>query len=483
MARVINYRPYGTGYQAMVCRDDEVILHGGVNTGKTLNNFMRAHLYAMKYPGSRILFVRKALADLVRTAVATYEDVILPCPVEDPSCPVRLRTNKEGATWYQYKENGSRIFLGGMNNRGSVLSGEYDLVVTVQTEEFEEEDWEYFLTRIGRGAGKNGPYAMVLGDANPHVLGRMHWIMQRKTVKLFKLVRQDNPALYDQKTKKPNEDGKIIESRLDRLTGTTAKRLRDGLWVGSDRLVYPEFIEDMHLIDLQDFDSLDIKIEKWYLGMDWGYDDPASLSLYGLTYGVEAFPQPRLIQIRQTYRVQELTDFWKKRALAYQRWVRRYFNGHITKMICDKSRPEFIEEFRMAGLPAVKTDGGPGSVRENINAVKSRLDKFSLFFVRSNLDTRDEILESQHKPLGTVDEMSRYENPKITRLMRKMPDPIGENHGLDELGYVCRDLHIPQNIGAQIDTFTGDDVLGTRLSLDKPVPEPRWRRQMGLIQE
>lgn len=480
MARLINYRPYGNAYKAMSCIDDEVILHGGVNTGKTLCNFMRAHLYAMKYPGSRILFVRKALADLVRTAVATFEDVILPCPVEDPRSPVRLRRDKEGATWYEYKETRSKIFLGGMNNRGSVLSGEYDLVVTIQTEEFEEEDWEYFLTRIGRGAGKNGPYAMVVGDANPHILGMMHWIMRRKTVQLFKLVREDNPALYDQKTKKANEDGKILESRLNRLTGTTAKRLRDGLWVGSDRLVYPEFIEDMHLIDSQDFEKLDIKIEKWYLGMDWGYDDPASLSLYGLTYGVEAFPQPRLLQIRQTYRVGELTGFWKKRALAYQRWVRRYFDGHITKMICDKSRPEFIEEFRMAGLPAVKTDGAQGSVRENINAVKSRLDKFTLFFVRSNLDDRDEILESQHNPLSTVDEITRYENPKITRLMRKMPDPLGENHGLDELGYVCRELHISQNTGAQIDTFSRDEVLDTQLRIGQAAPEPRWRRHMGL---
>ena len=82
-------------------------------------------------------------------------------------CPVKLKKDKDGATWYEYKENRSKIFLGGMNNRGSVLSGEYDLVVTVQTEEFEEEDWEYFLTRIGRGAGNNGPYAMVLGDAKP----------------------------------------------------------------------------------------------------------------------------------------------------------------------------------------------------------------------------------------------------------------------------------------------------------------------------
>ena len=104
MARVENYMLYGNARKAWRCRDDEVMLHGGVNTGKTLCNFMRGHLYAQKYLRSRILFVRKTLADLMRTAIATYEDVILPVSLDDPTCPVKLKTNKEGATWYEYKE-------------------------------------------------------------------------------------------------------------------------------------------------------------------------------------------------------------------------------------------------------------------------------------------------------------------------------------------------------------------------------------------
>ena len=137
--------------------------------------------------------------------------------------------------------------------------------------------------------------------------------------------------------------------------------------------------------DLQDFEDLEIKFEKFYLGQDWGYSiDPGSLSLYGLTYGTENYPKARLIAFRQTYRLGELTSFWRWRARAYQRWVRRYFDGHIHKMICDKSRPEFIEEMRLEGLPAIKTDGGVGSVRENINAVKTRLEDETLFFVRDN---------------------------------------------------------------------------------------------------
>ena len=368
-----------------------------------------------------------------------------------------------------------------MNRRSSVLSGEYDIVVTVQTEEFDEEDWETFLTRIGRGAGNNAPYSQLRGDANPHVLGMMHWIMRRESLKRFQLLREHNPALRNQETNELTELGVRTEDNLDRMTGTTRLRYRDGKWVGSDRLVYPEFAEEIHLIDLQDFDAADItSIEKWYLGMDWGYSiDPASLSLYGLTYGTDIYPKPRLIQFRQTYRLGELISFWKHRALAYQRWVQRYHGGYIQKIICEKSSPEFIEEMRLAGLPAVKTDGGAGSMRENINAVKTRLEQQTLLFVRGNLDDRDEILESEYKPLCTVDEITRYENPKVKEMMRKLPDPIGANHGLDELGYVCRDLHIQNdNTDARIDTFSAEEVLNTRLSLEKPLPKPdgndRW---------
>ena len=193
------------------------------------------------------------------------------------------------------------------------------------------------------------------------------------------------------------------ERRLDLLTGTTRKRLRDGEWVGSDRLVYPEFHEDIHIIDLQDFEDLEIMFEKFYFGEDWGYDDPGSLSLYGLTFGTPNYLKPRLIQLRQTYRVGELITFWKNRAVAYQRWIRRYLSGYIQKMICDKNRPEFIEEMRLEGLPSIKTDGAAGSIRENINAVKTRLEDETLFFVRDNLDDRDEILESQYAPLSTVE--------------------------------------------------------------------------------
>lgn len=49
----------------------------------------------------------------------------------------------------------------------------------------------------------------------------------------------------------------------------------------------------------------------------------------------------------------------------------------------------------LTGLPATKTDGTAGAVRENINVVKTRLSTQTLFCVRENLDERDERLEAE----------------------------------------------------------------------------------------
>ena len=46
MARLVNYMVYGNALAAFACKEDEVMLHGGVNTGKTLCNFKRADLFA-----------------------------------------------------------------------------------------------------------------------------------------------------------------------------------------------------------------------------------------------------------------------------------------------------------------------------------------------------------------------------------------------------------------------------------------------------
>jgi len=503
MARISDYKLYGNGRKAWRCRDLELMLVGGANTGKTLCNMMFAHVFAQKYPGSRILFVRKSLADLVRNAVATYEKVILPCPLDDPSCPVILKTTKEGSSYYLYKETGSEIHRGGIKDSGSILSGEYDLIIVIQAEQIDEDDWEVFLTRLGRGAGANAPYAQIRGDANPHILGMMHWIMRRKGMTLYKFFREDNPALYNQETGEITKLGIQTEDFLDRLTGTRRKHLREGEWTGSDRMVFPEYNDDIHVIDLEFLQRLDVKFEKWYLGMDWGYSiDPGSLTLYGLTepstpdffdekalsqeFSIQPedldeilgslFELPCLVAMRQTYRLGELTPFWRRRAIAYDRWVRRYFGGYVHKMICDKSRPDNIEEMRLGELPAVKTDGAQGSIRENINAIQTRLERNTLFFLRNNLDGRDEILESQYKPLCTADEMPHYENPKPKKLARKLPDPVGANHGIDELGYICRDLHnFLDNTAVEVDVFSGQQVLDTRLSIEKPPPPARWR--------
>ena len=452
------YEPYGTIRKAYETICDELVVSGGVNTGKTYGNLQRAHEIAATFSFVRILLVRKTLASLMSTGVVTYEKQVLPYPPEDPRCPVKKIQKREG-TYYLYP-NGSELWLGGINKKGSVLSSEYDIIIIVQCEDLTEEEWCYFLTRKGRGAGANMPYSMVIGCANPHPLGEKHWIPRRAkpqfgrapSLRLFHSTRQDNPDLCDQFTGKWTRRGEEIEAMLQTFPEDVRLRMGEGIWEGGDNLVYSDFSEARHLVDWEDIKKDGVEFEKFYMGCDWGFTDPGSLSLYALSTEVPAV----LYQVRTTYRTRELIGFWTNRAVAYDRWCRRYYGVGVERVICDPRRPDYIEEFQVAGLPAVPSKhAGPNSILPRIVRVKTRLKHGTFKIIRDNIDGNtgsgepgaDPNLLSTYRPTCLADEMSRfYQNLPGDKLREGALDanPLpGHDHSCDESGYVISSLHIP----------------------------------------
>lgn len=435
------FMPRGNALKAYSCRDEEIIFGGEVNSGKTYVNEQKAHQYCIKYKNARILFVMKTLTQLMRTGVQTYEEEILPFPIRHPKCPVAKKDDKYLGTFYEYKHNGSKIFLGGLKDKSSTLGTEYDAIVVVQAEQIHEDDWQALYTRIGRGVGKNGPYHFLIGCANPHPLGERHWIRKRKSITYFSASRKDHPGLWNEETQTFTEEGQIIEDRYQKLTGAFGLRYREGRWVRNSNLVYNNYHPDIHLIPKEDFLAADHNWEHFYMGCDWGYKDPGSLSLYGLTF------EDQLFQIRTTYRTLEhVHSYWLPRALAYQRWIKMYANKKIQRVFCDPSQPTYIDQFRSAGLPAVKAKVKPKIY--NINAVRERLTDGKLFIVRDNIDNLDEILEARHDPTCLADELLEYahktnlSNEKLSVRDKNLED--GNDHSADECSYVCGALHTPQ---------------------------------------
>jgi len=239
----------------MLCRDQECILEGPADVGKTLALLYKIHRCAEQYPGAQFLVLRKVRAHLYGTVILTWQrDILAHLP------PNYLRIwGGETPAHYTYPngpdktnpyEGGSRIWFGGLDNPGQTLSGERDIICVIQAGEITVSDWEY-LIRMATGRGAKMPYSQVIGDCNPG--SHTSWILQRwnhgnGSLRLFKTKHRDNPSLFDPETGDLTESGERRLSALRRLTGHRLKRLYYGIWAPPEGAIFEMYDEETHKV-------------------------------------------------------------------------------------------------------------------------------------------------------------------------------------------------------------------------------------------
>ena len=114
------FAPRGAAADLWRSKASEVIIAGPAETGKTWGCCQKLDALLWKYPGAQAVMVRKALQSLYGTVMQTYLKV-----VGDES-PVRPFGGSK-PEWFDYP-NGSRLYLGGMDKPGKVLSAERDFI-------------------------------------------------------------------------------------------------------------------------------------------------------------------------------------------------------------------------------------------------------------------------------------------------------------------------------------------------------------------
>ena len=240
-----DYTPYGGVREFMKCRDAEFIIAGPAETGKTLGACWLFHLLALKYAGAQLAIIRKTRRSLVGSILQTWERQVL------DGAPV-TKYGSNNPQWYDYP-NGSRVWVGGMDDPRKVLSTEFDAILVNQPEELSLPEWEVLTTRATGRAG-NTPYSFVCGDGNPGP--PTHWIKSRARsamnpsgpLTLIESTHRDNPVLYDQVTGELTEQGRRTMSVLDNLTGARKMRLRFGIWAQPEGAIYEIFDEERHKV-------------------------------------------------------------------------------------------------------------------------------------------------------------------------------------------------------------------------------------------
>lgn len=338
------YTPYGGNREFFYARDPELIVEGPAETGKTLAACWRVHLSCLKYPGAQWAIVRKVQSSIYGSVLQTFERVIAGAPVKP------YGGNRPES--YNYA-NGSKVWVGGMDNPDKVLSSERDGIYVNQAEGLVLNDWETLGTRA-TGRGSVMPYTILMGDCNPG--GSRHWIRERAQAGKLRLIRtthKDNPTLFDPVTGEITPQGQRTMMVLGGLTGVRRKRLLEGIWATAEGAVYDMFDPAVHVRARDDKD-----FTRWVLGVDEGYTNPAVILLIGID------ADDRLHIAREFYKRGVLQSVVVAQAQAW------HAEKQLELAAVDQSAAGLVADMIDAGIPA---KGVKGRVLDGITHIQDLL--------------------------------------------------------------------------------------------------------------
>jgi phage terminase large subunit len=238
---------------------------------------------------------------------------------------------------------------------------------------------------------------------------------------------------------------------LDGLTGVRRARLRDGLWVAAEGIVYEGWDTSLHLVDWQLIPA------DWprYLAIDFGYSNPFVAQWWALD------PDNRLVRYRELYRTQSLVE-----DMAHE--IRKHSQGeHITAIICDHDAEDRATLERHLSCVCVQAGASPPihrgttaarkDVSPGIQAVAQRLKpagdgRVRLSLLRGALTQRDQLLDERKLPCSTEEEIEGYvwdtAQPKFNPDgSARKEEPLKMNdHGCDAMRYMVAyfDLRDPR---------------------------------------
>jgi phage terminase large subunit len=381
---------------------------------------------ALKNPGLRALMLRKTLSSFTSTGLVTWRQYVATQDLQVGLVEWYGGSSQEAAQ-YRY-QNGSTITVGGMDKPTRIMSSEYDIIFVQEATELTETEWEMLTTRLRNGRVS---FQQLIADCNPST--PTHWLKARankgRTI-MLESRHEDNPILFD-------EDGKVTErgmeyiEKLDALSGARHKRLRKGLWVSAEGVIYEDFDPAVHLID-----SFPIPREWPRLwAIDFGFVNPFVCQWWAQD------PDGRLYLYREIYMTKRLVeqharDIMKQVTRTDQTWKEPKPRNLVTDHDI-QARATLESQLGLSTTPADKRF----SVSEGIQAVSSRLKlgkdgRPRIYIFRDALVERDTELADAKKPTSTVEEITGYIWAPTPDGKPQIEDPLkADDHGMDAMRY------------------------------------------------
>ncbi len=448
------YEPRGTAEKLLYCRDGEVLLSGPAGTGKSRACLEKLHFMALLNPGARFLMIRKTLVSLTSTGQVTYREHVATEALAAGDVKFFGGSKSEAAA-YRYT-NGSSIVVGGMDIAEKIMSSEYDVIYVQEATELRKDDWEKLTTRLRNGKVS---FQQLMADCNPDTA--THWLNRRcqsGQTTMLESKHEDNPVLY-------HADGSLTVKGaaymavLDNLTGVRYLRLRKGLWVAAEGMVYEGWSPVDHVIARFDIP------DEWprYWTVDFGHTNPFVCQWWART------PDDELIMYREIYMTgrlieehavtmleqvtevvpdvdqvdREVTtalDLRKDITAGRRRWTEPKPRVIVTDHDA-QGRGTLTKHLGFA------TKGAKKAIIDGINGVAVRLKRkasgfHGLYLMADSLVELDQSLLARELPVRTQDEFGGYVwdigAGKATKEL-----PVKENdHGMDASRYLVAEIDL-----------------------------------------
>lgn len=342
----------------------QIILSGMADSAKTFTACLKLHRIAQSNPNANCAIVRKSYVSLHGSVLQTYERLIADLGIS--------AYGGEKAQWYDYP-NGSRIWVGGMDNPEKVLSSERDCIYCNQAEELDLHDWEVLSTRTtGRGAVVK--HAQIFGDCNPG--SSRHWIKELAksgTLDLLVATHKDNPTIYDT-AGNLTDKGRLRLAALEKLSGIRRKRLFEGLWISAEGVVYDMFNSQPGGPHVRARDPCEMV--RWFCAMDEGYTNPQVNLLIGADSDNRwhVFKEFYVTHHLESEVVEQCRGWWDDVRSALGKFTEGRVG--IELVAVDEAAAGLIAALRSAGINAVGGKGligGNGKVKGGIDKIQDRL--------------------------------------------------------------------------------------------------------------
>jgi PBSX family phage terminase large subunit len=422
-------------------KSSTVLLSGPSGAGRSMCAAQKMDAYLRKYPGSMGIMLRKKRQSMTNSTVLMFERTVL-----SRDSFVRHFSSKMR---FEY-QNGSILAYGGMADeeqkeaiRSIGQAGAIDIAWMEEASRFKEEDYNEIL---GRMRGQAAPWRQILLSTNPD--GPYHWIRRRMILGREASVYEAGPL------DNPYNPADYIDS-LRKLTGVTRLRLLDGKWAQSEGVIWDwddrihaqsksellaSTVRDTNISPVVDNDGILIPnpdvTQSIAVGVDWGFTGRGTM----LVCGMDVKRDVRTIF--EVSKSQRTIDWWIDKA----QWVMETFSPDI--FVCDPARPEFLQQFIEAGIPAIAANN---DVLYGIERVTEKLahedgGEPSLFVYTDCLEEVDEVCHSKGFPTSLLEEIPGYVWAENKAGVQEKPKKVND-HSCDALRYVVTFLNDCDGMG------------------------------------